>query len=79
MDFAQPFLPHHQKRIFQPPKISIPQTQTHRRQWTSATLRISPNLNKPCDSMNEKTQLHYHKLSHTSNVMLQTEQAEHLI
>ncbi len=72
MDGPQPLLPQHEKTIFQPSKITIPQTQTHRRPWTSA----AQSCKEPHDNVNDKIQLHYHKLSHPRNVMLQTKQAD---
>ena len=46
MDVARPFFLITQKRIVQPPKITVSQTQMLRRPWASATLRIYSKLQR---------------------------------
>ncbi len=41
-------------------------------------LEYTQSCKEPCDSMINKTQLHYHELSHTGHMMLQAKQAEQL-
>ena len=41
-------------------------------------LEYTQSCKESCDSMNNKTQLHYHELSHSSHMILQAKQAEQL-
>ncbi len=67
-----------QKRIVQHPKITFLRTRHSEDHGPVPLLEYTQSCKDPCDSMNNKTKLHYHELSHTSHMMLQAKQAEQL-
>ena len=73
-----PFFLITQKRIVRPPKITISQAKMLRSHGPVPLLEYTQSCKEPCDSMNNKTQLHYHELSQTGHMMLQAKQAEQL-
>ena len=81
MDVARPFFPHHTKKNRSTPQnhhFSDPNAQNSEDHGPVPLLEYTQSCKEPCDRMNNKTQLYYHKLPHTSHMMLLPKQAEQL-
>ena len=81
MNVARPFFPHHTKKNCSTPQnhhFSDTDAQNSEDHGPVPLLEYTQSCKKPCDRMNNKTQLYYHKLPHTSHMMLLAKQAEQL-
>ena len=68
----------HKKELFDPQKSPFLRPRCSEDHGPVPLLEYTQSCKEPCDSMNNKTQLHYHELSHTSHMILQAKQAEQL-
>ena len=68
----------HKKELFDPPKSPFFRPRCSEDHGPVPLLEYTQSCKESCDSMNNKTQLHYHELSHSSHMILQAKQAEQL-
>ena len=72
------FFSSHKKELFSPQKSPFLRPRCSEDHGPVPLLEYTQSYKEPCDRMNNKTQLYYHKLSHTSHMMLLPKQAEQL-